>query len=192
MPAAARPKLRLDRVYRTRDFAAWSKNPPRFAKRLENAGVLQRLGHGIFVHPRVSRFGTVPPGDQELLRRFLDGTPFVFTGPEKWNALGLGTTAVFAAPRVYNRKRTGRFTIGGRPFDLHRVAFPKNPPTEWFVVDLFEHAALAGTSRRDLASALAGQLRRGTFNPERLRDMARRFGTKVTQAFVEGAVRTAS
>lgn len=71
---------------------------------------------------------------------FLEGSPFVFTGSEHWNALGLGTTAVFAAPLVYNTKRSGTFQFGGRKFVLRRIAFPENPPPEWFVVDLLEHA----------------------------------------------------
>ena len=70
MSTARTPKLEPDRVYRTRDFATWTKNTPRFARRLERAGVLQRLGHGLFVHPRVGRFGVVPPSDAELLRGF--------------------------------------------------------------------------------------------------------------------------
>jgi hypothetical protein len=179
-------------VYRTQDFARWSKNPPRFAKRLVRTGQLLRLRTGLFVHPRGGRFGSVPPRDEELLRRFLNGGPFVFTGPEKWNALGLGTTSVFAATRVYNTKRTGRFTLGNRVFDLHRVAFPEQPPVEWFVVDLFEHAEQAGTSREDLAAALAAALRRGAFDAARLRRMAGRYGTKVTQLAVDGAVRSAA
>jgi hypothetical protein len=188
------PALQLepDRVYRTQDFARWSKNPPRLAKRLVRTGQLLQLRTGLFVHARVGRFGAVPPRDEELLRRFLNGGPFVFTGPEKWNALGLGTTAMFAVPRVYNTKRTGRFTLGNRVFDLSRVAFPEQPPVEWFVVDLFEHAAEAGTSRHDLAAALVAPLRRGMFSAGRLKDMARRYGTKVTQLAVDGAVHAAA
>ena len=41
------------------------------------------------------------------MRTFLDGGPFVFTGAERWNALGLVSTAAFAAPLVYNTKRSG-------------------------------------------------------------------------------------
>jgi hypothetical protein len=55
------------------------------------------------------------------MRAFLDGGPFVFTSPERWNALGLGSTAVFAAPLVYNTKRSGAFELGGRRFVLRRV-----------------------------------------------------------------------
>jgi hypothetical protein len=122
------------------------------------------------------------------MRAFLDG-PYVFTGPERWNALGLGTTALFAAPLVYNTKRSGTFTFGGRRFILRRVAFPLNPPPEWFVVDLFEHAEQAGASRSELSEALTRALTRGSFQRERLREMAERYGTKQTFALIESALR---
>lgn len=191
MPTAAHPKLEPGRVYRTRDLASWSKNAPRLAKRLERDGQLVRLRNGLFLHPRAGKFGPVPPGDAELLRRFLDDTPFVVTGPERWNALGLGTTAAFAYPLVYNRKRTGMFTLGGRVFDLHRVPFPEHPPKEWYVVDLLENAERAGASRADLERTLATALRRGAFDLGRLRTMAEEFGLKRTRAHVERAAAAA-
>lgn len=192
MTTATTPELEPGRVYRTRDFAAWSANPPRLAKRLVREGALLPLAHGLFAHPKRSRFGVVPPSDQELMRAFLEGAPFVFTGPDRWNALGLGTTAVFVAPLVYNTKRSGTFAFGGRSFVLRRVAFPDNPPPEWFVVDLIEHAAQAGASPSDLAFSLARALSRHAFDPNRLFDMATRFGTKATQAHVVSAIETSS
>ncbi|MFN0061924.1 MAG: hypothetical protein ACKVPX_05350, partial [Myxococcaceae bacterium] len=125
MTASAHPQLEPGRVYRTRDFLTWTANAPRLAKRLVREGRLVPLAHGLFAYPRRSRFGTVPPTDEELMRAFLEGGLFVFTGPERWNALGLGTTSVFAAPLVYNTKRSGTFELGGRPFVLRRVAFPQ-------------------------------------------------------------------
>jgi hypothetical protein len=181
MATAARPQLTPGRVYRTRDLQRWSANAPRLAKRLVRDRALVPLGRGLFFHPKAGHFGRVPPSDEELLRGFLDGTPFVVTGPERWNALGLGTTAVFAAPLVYDHKRSGFFVLGGRPFDLHRRAFPKSPSPEWFVVDLFENADQAGASRAELTSALARALMRSAFDRQRLTEMAQRFGTKTTQ-----------
>ena len=183
----AEPKLEPGRVYRTRDFAAWGANPPRLAKRLVQKGALLPLSHGFFAHPKRSRFGVVPPSDDELMRAFLGGAPFVFTGPDRWNALGLGTTSVFTAPLVYNTKRSGTFNLGGRRFVLRRVAFPESPPPEWFVVDLLEHADQAGASRAEVAAALARTLARGTFDRERLREMATRYTTRTTQALVASA-----
>lgn len=191
MPTAVHPRLEPGRVYRTRDLAPWSKNTPRLARRLEREGTLVRLRNGLFLHPRTGRFGPVPPTDVELLRRFLDHTPFVVTGPDRWNALGLGTTAAFAYPRVYNRKRSGMFTLGGRVFDLHKVAFPEHPPKEWYVVDLLENAERGGASRSELERALAKALRRRAFDPRRLRKMAEEFGLKRTQAHVERALAAA-
>jgi len=188
MTTAARPRLRPGRVYRTRDLARWSANAPRLARRLVREGALVPLAYGLFAHPRRSRFGVVPPGDEELMRAFLGGSPFVFTGPDRWNALGLGSTAVFAAPLVYNTKRSGTFELGGRRFLLRRVAFPRNPPREWFVVDLLEHAEGAGASRPDLAAALGRAVARRAFDRVRLHAMAREYGTLATQALVESAL----
>jgi hypothetical protein len=185
---AAVPILEPGRVYRTRELATWSANAPRLARRLVDEGALVPLAHGLFAHLRSSRFGPVPPRDEEVMRAFLDGGPFVFTGPERWNALGLGTTAVFAVPLVYNTKRSGTFTFGNRRFVLRRVAFPENPPAEWFVVDLFEHAHQAAASPTDLALALARALVQGRFNRDRLLELARRYGSRATQALITDAL----
>ena len=174
MSAASKPELAPGSVYRTRDLEAWSANAPRLAKRLVQEGKLVPLAHGLFAHPKRGRFGMVPPSDEEMLRAFLDGTPFLITGPERWNALGLGATAVFAMPLVYNTKRSGVFDLGGRKFMLRRVAFPDAPPREWFVVDLLEYADQAGVARTDVVRALAVAMQSGRFDRGRLRAMAER------------------
>jgi hypothetical protein len=184
----SRPTLKPGRVYRTHELSRWGRNAPRLANRLTREGKLVRLGRGLFAHPKRGRFGAVPPADEELARAFLDGSPFVFTGPERWNALGLGTTALSTERLVYNAKRTGTFTLGARRFRLRRVAFPKTPTAEWFVVDLFEHAEQAGASRSDLVTALARVLRQGRLDRGRLREMAARYGTRRTLQQVNAAL----
>lgn len=184
----SQPTLEVGRVYRTRDLAHWAVNAPRLAKRLVREGELVPLAHGLFARPARSRFGDVPPTDKEFMRAFLGGAPFVFTGPERWNALGLGSTAVFATRLVYNTKRSGTFGFGGRRFLLRRVAFPDNPPPEWFVVDLFENADQAGASARELAQTLERALRRGAFDRERLEQMTREFASKATARLVKSAL----
>lgn len=188
MSAAAQPTFDPGRVYRTRELAQWSANPPRLAQRLVREGQLVQLAQGLFAAPKRSRFGVVPPSDEALMRAFLDGAPFVFTGPERWNALGLGTTAVFAHPLVYNTKRSGHFVFGGREFFLRRVAFPESSPPEWFVVDLFENAGQAASSPDELASSLTAALRRGSFDREKLLDMTHQYGSRRTQGLVHRAL----
>ncbi len=188
MTAPATPQLKPGRVYRTQALAKFSANPSRLAKRLVRDQQLVPLGKGLFARPAKGRFGAVPPDDDELMRGFLDGAPYVFTGSERWNALGLGVTAVFAMRLVYNTKRSGTFELGGRRFLLRRVVFPSKPSKEWFVVDLFENAEKAGVSRAELSRTLSRALRDEAFDRERLREMAERFGTKRTQSAVNEAL----
>lgn len=180
-------ELQPGRVYRTHSFSKWDANPTRLAKKLVANGTLVPLNKGLYARLRVSKFGAVPPDDTEVMRGYLEDE-FVFTGPDRWNSLGLGTTALHSAPTVYNRKRSGSTELAGRRFNLRRVNFPSNPPPEWFVVDLFEHAEQAGASRAELSENLAQALARGTFDTGVLNDMAERFGTKNTRTWLKRAI----
>jgi hypothetical protein len=190
MSLKANPTLQPGQVYRTRDLKRYGANPTRLAKRLVDEGQLVRLQPGLYARPEMSRFGAVPPKDEERLRGFLK-SEFVFTGPERWNALGLGTTAMFACPLVYNRKRTGTFDLGGRKFVLRRVRFPSQVTREWLAVDLLENAASAGASVSDLGAALTRATARGEFQRDDLQRMAKRYGTHRTQKVVASALAAA-
>lgn len=181
-------QLKRGRVYRTKDFATWTANPTRLVRRLVDEGLLVQLGHGLYVHPEQSKFGPTPPTDFELMRGFLEGAPFVFTGPERWNALGLGSTAMFAVPLVYNTKRSGRFEFGGRAFELSRVKFPEHPTPEWFAVDLLENHDKAGVSLEVLSGGLATAVHEKRLRDSALRDAAEIYGTRPTRELVKSVV----
>lgn len=185
MSLAAEPNLEPGRAYRTKELRRWSANPTRLARRLVREGTLREAAHGLFYAPVESRFGPAPARDEEILRAFFDDDRFVITGPPRWNALGLGSTAMFAATLVYNTRRTGEFTFDGRRFLLRRVLFPESPPPEWFVVDLLQHHEMASTSLAELEQRLTSTLRDGRWSAKRLHDMASEYGTKATLAMVE-------
>ena len=191
MSLAAQPNLEPGKAFRTRELRLFGANPARLARRLMREGKLQQAAHGLFYAPVQSRFGQAPPPEDEILRGFLDGSPFVITGPPKWNTLGLGATAMFAATLAYNQKRTGEFNFDGRRFLLRRVYFPENPSPEWFVVDLLQHHDMAGVSLAELRDRLIATLREGRWNRDRLRAMAEQYGTKATLALVERCLSTA-
>ncbi len=79
------------------------------------------MTHGLYDALVPSKFGPAPAADDVLLRAFLDGEPFLISGPPRWNALGLGATAMFASTLVYDTLRTGDFTLAGRTFVLCRA-----------------------------------------------------------------------
>ena len=187
MPPPSKPHLTVGRVYRTEEFRRWGKNPSRLADRLVREGKLRRLSRGLFVLARRGRFGEVPPTDDDLLRAFLKGQPFLHTGPECWNTLGLGASAVFSRQLVYNTRRTGEFDLGGVRFLLRRVRFPRKPTPEWFVIDLLENHDMAGVSLAEVEDRLAEAVSSGRFDPGLLEKMAGEYGTRRTQAIVERA-----
>jgi hypothetical protein len=189
---AAQPDLEPGRIYRTRELRPFSANPARLARRLVREGKLQQAAHGLFYAPVRSRFGEAPASEEEILRGFLGSSAFVITGPPRWNALGLGARAVFAATLAYNRKRTGEFNFDGRRFLLRRVYFPEHPTPEWYIVDLLQHHDLAGVALAELEDRLVASLREGRWDRERLHEMASRYGTRATLELVERSLRTAA
>lgn len=183
-----RTRLQEGRVYRTEEFRQVDSNPTRLVKRMVDRGRLMPLRHGLYYAPRDSSFGPVPPRENELLRAFFRGKPYLRTGPSTWNALGLGTTMVEARPLVYNTTRSGTVGLAGRLFELHRTRFPRRAKPEFFVVDLLENRGRAGLDSELAHHALVEALKAGRFSGDALEDMAARFGTQATQTFVRSAL----
>ncbi len=184
MPARQEVQLDAGKVYRTSHLARWGANPTRLAGRLESEGRLEKLSQGLYYAPEQSHFGVVPPSDEALLDAFFDGSPWLLTGPPRWNALGLGSTQLFARPLVYNTMRTGTVRIGRRTFELRRVSFPSEPTAEWYVVDLLRNAESVGLTREKLEPRLRASLEEGRFSASRLAEMAGRFGRRAEQKLV--------
>lgn len=188
MPVAKQYNLTPGTVYRTEYLARYGKNPTRLAKRLVGEGQLRQLAHGLYVRPRQSKFGPVPPTDEALMRVFLKRKPFLLTGPDQWNPLGLGSTALFAEQLVYNNERTGEVQLGGRRFRLRRVRFPKQPRPEYFAVDLLKNHRMAGVSLDELHQGLQDAVQAGRLDGQGLRANAARYGTKSVERLVDEAL----
>lgn len=180
------------RVYRTAELRRWVSNPTRTAERLVASGELRKLRHGLYYRPQRSKWGVVPPARDEVLRALLKDTPFVVTGSGVWNALGLGSTAVFAIPLVYNSKLSCDTTIAAFRFAFRRVRFPRRLFAEWFVVDLIQNRRMAGLDAETLVPALCSALKEGRFNAALLTRTAVEYGTRDTQATVAEAIRDAA
>jgi hypothetical protein len=183
------PKLAPGRAYRTSDLAAWSSNPTRLAQQLVGEGRLRRLRHGLFTVPTESKWGPGSPSDEELLRALLGGADFVLTGPEYWNALGLGATALSPVRLVYNSKRSGTFELDGRRFRLRRVARPRRVTPEWYAVDLLENHLLSGASLERLEEGLVRALAEKRLSVKRLGQAAAVYGTQRTRELISRATR---
>ena len=179
------------RVYRTRELRAFSANPSRWARRLVKQGVLRQPYHGLYYVPVPSNFGPLATRDEELLRAFLGSDEFLITGPYFWNALGLGTTQMFAVTLVYNHERTGEIRLGGRRFWFRRVRYPSPPPIEWFIVDLLHNLRHMGEDTSGLDRFLVRALQKGRFDADRLSEMAHEYAHPAERERIMAAIRQA-
>ena len=95
---------------------------------------------------------------------------------------------MFAAPLVYNTKRSGRFEFGGRPYFLSRVKFPRHPTAEWFAVDLLENHDKAGVSLEVLSDGLVKAVRGKRLREKALLEAAGTYGTHQTRNLVKAVL----
>ena len=183
--------LRPGRTYRRADLAQWSMSVDRHARELVDRGVLQKLRNGLYYYPKTSVFGQVPPDEKELVRTFLKEDDFLLTSPNAYNALGVGTTQLYNSRVVYNRKRHGHFTLGGKSFEFRRKPrFPRKLTEEFLLVDLLNNLSELAedpAAVRERVRAKAKEL-----NTDKLRHAARDYGKVATRKFFEQALSRAA
>ena len=71
---------------------------------------------------------------------------------------------------------------------LRRARFPRAPEPEWYVVDLLKHHEMAGVSQAEVEERLVVALAGNSFDPDKLRRMARGFATSKTRELIERAI----
>jgi hypothetical protein len=132
---ALKKHLRPGRVYRREDLARWSNAVDRHLKQLQDDGTLTKLAGGLYAYPKDTVFGKAPAEDDKLVGTFLKDHRFLLASPNAYNSLGVGTTQLYDKTVVYNHKRHGLYSLGGRAFDFRvKPAFPRTLSREFLLV----------------------------------------------------------
>ncbi len=135
-----RKSMRLGKVYRRKDLTGFSTAVDRDLKKLVSAREVKKLSGGLYYRPRKNRFGDTPPDDWGLVRAFLKTADFLLTSRNHYNQLGLGLTQVYNTYLVYNHKRSGDFSLGGKHFKFRVVpAYPEKLSKEYLLVDMLNN-----------------------------------------------------
>ena len=134
--------LKSGHVYRREDFLKHSKAVDRDLQTLLEQGVLEKVAPGLYYAPKMSRFGSLPPEENTLVKAFLRDNQFLLLSWNAYNSLGLGLTQVYNRMVVYNRKRHGVFRLANQEYDFRRPAygFPKKITPALLLVDLLNNA----------------------------------------------------
>lgn len=181
--------LRPGRVYRREDLAQWSNAVDRHLKQLMQDGTLTKLSGGLYAHPKETVFGMAPADDGALVKAFLKDDRFLVTSPNAYNSLGVGTTQLYDKTVVYNHKRHGQFTLGGRTFDFRvKPSFPKKLSQEFLLVDLVNNVDRLAESKAEVLARV--KERAASLDATRLRRAAHEYGSVRAKKFFANALKT--
>lgn len=179
-----RKHLRPGQVYRRGDLARWSNAVDRHLRQLVNDGTLTKLGPGLYSFPKCTAFGKAPPEDDKLVRTFLKDDRFLLATPNAYNSLGVGTTQLYDKTVVYNHKRHGNFSLGGRRFDFRmKASFPATLSKEFLLVDLVNNLDELAESKDEVLTRV--KERAASYDVPRLQRAARNYGNVGTRKFFE-------
>jgi hypothetical protein len=176
--------LRPGEVYRRQDLARWSNAVDRHLKQLVEDGTLTKLRGGLYLFPKDTDFGKAPAEDEKLVGAFLRDHRFLLTSPNAYNALGVGTTQVYDKTIVYNHKRHGPFSLGGRTFEFrYRPAFPSKLSLEFLLVDLVNNLDQLAENREEVLARVKKKAQ--SYDAPRLQRAARDYGNVGTRKFFQ-------
>ena len=181
-------RLRPGQVYRREDLARWSNAVDRHLKQLLDDGTLTKLAGGLYDYPKETVFGKAPAEDDKLVGTFLKDDRFLLASPNAYNSLGVGTTQLYDKTVVYNHKRHGQFSLGGRTFDFRvKPAFPTKLSGEFLLVDLVNNVDRLAESRNEVLARV--KERATSYDVPRLQRAARNYGNVRTKKFFSEALK---
>jgi len=185
-----RRRLRPGNVYRRQDLARWTNAVDRHLKQLADEGTFTKLAGGLYGYPKQTVFGKAPAEDDKLVEAFLKDKRFLLASPNTYNSLGVGTTQVYDKTVVYNHKRHGRFSLGGRALDFRvKPNFPKSLSKEFLLVDLVNNLDQLAESKNEVLARV--KERAADLDVLRLKRAARDYGNVRTQKFFSRALGSA-
>jgi hypothetical protein len=172
--------LRPGQVYRREDLLPLFPSFDRLSKDLTDQGMLKKLRTGLYHCPRTFDFGEAPADERKLVKAFLRTDRFVVTSPNLYNQLGLGTTQLYNKRVVYNQKRHGTFSLGGRMVTFkHRTNVPRQLSQEFLLVDLVNELNQLAEDHEVVLSRVREKVKK--MNPKKLSRAVSRYGKVSTQ-----------
>lgn len=178
-------KLTVGEVYSWSDLEPLSGSLGRDLKQLQEEGYLKRVGPGLYLLPKQSRFGTVPASAEQVIQAFLKTNDFLMLSPNLYNSLGLGLTQLKKQTFVYNKKRHGDLKLGNRTYEfkLKAKGYPKKLTKEYLLVDLVNNLEDVGEDPIKLLNNVADSVQKNQFNNSSLFALAKQYGHVYTKKF---------
>ncbi len=180
--------IKQGEVYRRSDLEYYSSAIDRHLAQLTKDGTLIKLNQGLYYSPKQSKFGNVPPGDLQVVERFLKDDDFLLVSPNSFNSLGLGLTQLYNTTWVYNHKRKGEFQLNGKTFEFKlKSSFPKNISKEYLLVDLLNNLESLAEDQNLVLEKLSNNVL--SFTTDALMKATQQYGSGKTKRLIKSIVR---
>ena len=177
-------QLSPGRVYRREDLAKITGAVDRKLGELVKSGTLKKVAPGLYYQPKISRFGNLPPDDQQLVEAFLRDKHFLMFSPSAYNAVGAGTTQLYNSTVVYNHKRHGVFNLGNREFNFKvKPRFPAKLSIEFLFVDLLNNISELAEDQNEVLKHARSRL--SSLDASRLDKATQAYGSASTRKRLE-------
>jgi hypothetical protein len=185
-----RQHIQAGEVYRRSDLEYYSNAIDRHLVQLTKDGTLVKLNQGLYYAPKQSKFGLVPPDEQQLVARFLKNEDFLIVSPNSFNSLGLGLSQLYNTSWVYNHKRKGEFLLNGKLFEFKlKSAFPKSISKEFMLVDFLNNFDLLAEDQTQILAKLPNAIQ--NCKADALMKVTQQYGTGKTKRILKSFVRKA-
>ena len=183
-----RQHIKKGEVYRRSDLEYYYTAIDRHLATLTKDGTLVKLNQGLYYAPKQSKFGVVPPDDDQVVKRFLKDEDYLLVSPNTFNSLGLGLTQLYNTTWVYNHKRKGEFQLNGKTFEFKlKSAFPKHITREYLLVDLLNNLENLAEDESQAIEKLQFNVR--NFDTDALMKATQQYGTGKTKRTLKTIVR---
>jgi hypothetical protein len=177
-------KMKQGIVYRRADLIKESSAADRYLESLVSKNKVLKVSPGLYLRPKTSAFGIVPPNEKDLIKSFLNDDRFLINSYTNYNQLGLGLTQLYNQQIVYNYKRYESVRLGNREYFFKRVPkFPKQLSKEFLLVDLFNNIKNLGEDERQVFLSL--EKAKNNFDAAKVIKTSKAYGRKSTQKLME-------
>lgn len=178
-------ELHYGKVYRRQELTLFSKSVDRDLQRLTKDGALKKVGAGLYLYPKQTRWGLLPADAKDLVKSFLKTSDFLMVSNNDYNALGLGMTQLWNEVRVYSKRRHQKVILGGTKFDFQVPfnGYPHEVTPEFLFIDLMNNLNNCGESPSAVKEKIALSVNR--FNKTLLAKLSQMYGKLATKKYFD-------
>ena len=181
---ALKSHLKEGCVYRRQVLENCSNAVDRHLNKLQDEKLVVKLSGGLYYCPKKSKFGTLPPSEDDLVEAFLGDSRFLILSFNAYNGLEVGTTQLYKETVVYNHKRHGEFKLGNRSYKfVIRHFFPKKLTEEFLLVDLVNNSKKLAEDMDDVLMKIDHKVK--GMDQEALKKVVDQYGLERTKKFFD-------